>query len=189
LTASTSDDLLAIHRLKRGDIGGLEVLIARYQVKAIRAAFLIVHDEALAEDIVQDTFIRFYQSAGHFDELRRFEPYFMRGVVNASLNALEKESRVVALGSDDSSVIEPMLDRAASVETQVEALQLKQQILSYLSDLPPRQRVAIVQRYYLEMSEQEMADALDAAPGTIKWLLHSARTRLRSLLSSAGGAE
>jgi RNA polymerase sigma-70 factor (ECF subfamily) len=56
--------------------------------------------------------------------------------------------------------------------------------LAALSRLPPRQRAAIVQRYYLELSEQEMAQALDAPQGTVKWLLHAARLRLRELLGS-----
>ena len=53
----------------------------------------------------------------------------------------------------------------------------------------PRQRVAIVQRYYLEMSEKEMTQALDIAPGTVKWLLNAARSRLRTLLNSEGSVE
>ena len=47
----------------------------------------------------------------------------------------------------------------------------------------------IVQRYYLEMSEAEMAQKLDVAPGTIKWLLHTARRRLRELLGSERSAQ
>jgi RNA polymerase sigma-70 factor, ECF subfamily len=47
----------------------------------------------------------------------------------------------------------------------------------------------IVQRYYLEMSEKEMSQALDSPPGTVKWLLNSARARLRSLLGSERTAE
>ena len=46
----------------------------------------------------------------------------------------------------------------------------------------PRQRAVIIQRYYLEMSEKEMSEALDSPRGTVKWLLNTARTRLRSLL-------
>lgn len=176
----------AIRSLKCGDISGLEVLIARYQVKAIRAAFLVVHDEALAEDIVQEAFIRFFQRARYFDDTRPFEPYFMRGVVNAALNAIEKENKTVPIGADDDiTTIETLLGHVALVETQVEQSQLKHQIMGCLSALPPRQRAVIVQRYYLEMSEKEMAAAMDTAPGTIKWLLHTARTRLKSLLGSA----
>ena len=64
------EDLQAIRRLKRGDIGGLECLIARYQEKALRTAFLITNDEPMAEDIVQDVFVRFYERAKCFDESR-----------------------------------------------------------------------------------------------------------------------
>jgi len=85
-------DTTAIRRLKNGDIGGLETLITRYQVKAVRTAFLIVHDEQLAEDIVQDAFIRIYQRIRGFDESRPFEPYLMRSVVNLALNTVRQQS-------------------------------------------------------------------------------------------------
>jgi RNA polymerase sigma-70 factor (ECF subfamily) len=61
--------------------------------------------------------------------------------------------------------------------------------MEVLTELPPRQRAVIVQRYYLEMSEKEMAEALDSPPGTVKWLLNAARARLRSLLGSERMAE
>ena len=66
------DDLTAIRRLKNGDIGGLEGLVCRYQVKAVRAAFLIVRDEQTAEDVVQETFIRIFKHIQRFDESRHF---------------------------------------------------------------------------------------------------------------------
>ncbi|MGB7872888.1 MAG: sigma factor-like helix-turn-helix DNA-binding protein [Anaerolineales bacterium] len=71
----------------------------------------------------------------------------------------------------------------------MEFAQLAGEIIRSLSKLSPRQRAVIVQRYYLEMSEQEMAQALEVAPGTIKWLLHAARARLRDLLGSERSAE
>ena len=182
------DDLQAIRRLKGGDISGLESLVLRYQPKAVHVAFLITHDEGLAQDIVQDTFVRLYQRIRQFDEGRPFEPYLMRSVVNAALNAMRGHARFTSL-DDDASEVENLLDRAASIESQVEVTQLQQEILNALSRLPPRQRAAIVQRYYLEMSEQEMAQALDIAPGTIKWLLNAARARLRRLLGAERSAE
>lgn len=51
-----------------------------------------------------------------------------------------------------------------------------------MQKLSPRQRAVIVQRYFLEMSEKEMAEESDTAAGTVKWLLHAARRNLRSLL-------
>ena len=161
------DDLLAIRRLKRGEIGGLECLIARYQGKALRTAFLITHDEPLAEDVVQDAFVRFYQRVKYFDETRPFEPYFLRSVVNAALNCLEREKKICSFEERDTSELENLLEEAASVEEQVEFNTLKWQIMEVLAELPPRQRAAIVQRYYLEMSEQEMiwAESLEHQKG------------------------
>jgi RNA polymerase sigma-70 factor (ECF subfamily) len=68
------------------------------------------------------------------------------------------------------------------VEEQTEFNALKHEIFEALAALPPRQRAVIIQRYYLEMTEKEMAEALQAPPGTVKWLLNAARARLRSLL-------
>lgn len=184
------DDGQAIRRMRGGDIGGLEILVARYQVKAVRTAFLITHDRQTAEDVVQDAFIRIFLSIRQFDESRPFEPYFMRSVVNAALNAVEKESKGTQVASgEDSGTLENLLARAESLETQVEFTQLKREILDALSTLPPRQRAVIVQRYYLEMSEKEMAEALEVAPGTVKWLLNAARSRLRVMLGSERKAE
>lgn len=183
------DDLQAIRRLKNGDIGGLEFLIARYQAKAVRTAYLVTHDEPMAEDVVQDAFVRFYERIRHFDTQRAFEPYFLRMVVNAALNAVERESRTAAPLDDDAGmrdaglrVLEGLIARADTVEEQVELALLKREIHQALGKLTPRQRVAVVQRYYLDMSEHEMSEALDATPWTVKWLLHSARARLRALL-------
>ncbi len=171
----------AIQRLKHGDMNGLETLVYVFQTKAVRVAFLITQDEPAAEDIVQDTFIRIYQRIRFFDEARPFEPYLMQSVVHAALNAARQDNKVVSL-DDGSSDLEDLLARAVSPESQVESKQLTSEILAALSDLAPRQRAAIVQRYYLQMSEKEMAEALQSAPGTVKWLLNSARTRLRELL-------
>ena len=184
------DDLQAIRRLKDGDIGGLETLIARYQAKAVRTAYLITHHEPMAEDVVQDSFVRFYERVRHFDSSRPFEPYFLCSVVHAALNAVGREKHSVEFhGDTDESGLEGLLAQAVSVEEQVQFTQLKGEILEALGRLSPRQRAAVVQRYYLEMSEKEMAKALEAAPGTVKWLLNAARSRLRALLRSERMAE
>jgi RNA polymerase sigma-70 factor (ECF subfamily) len=137
----------------------------------------------MAEDVVQDTFIRIFQRIRQFDGNRSFEPYFMRCVVNAALNAVQKKTKgTQADPGTNMDELEALLSQAASVEEQVEFVQLKGEILAALDRLSSRQRAAVVQRYYLGMSEKEMADTLEAAPGTVKWLLNAARTRLRELL-------
>jgi RNA polymerase sigma-70 factor, ECF subfamily len=180
---SEMDDLQAIRRLKNGDIGGLEILIACYQTKAVHTAYLVTQHEPMAEDVVQEAFVRFYERVRYFDEARPFEPYFLRSVVNRALNAVEKEHAAASFDEDlESPALQALLARAVSVEAQVEYAQLKTEIAGALERLSPRQRAVVVLRYYLEMSEKEMTETMDIAPGTVKWLLNAARSRLRDLL-------
>lgn len=172
----------AVQRLKRGDIGGLETLVARCQARAVRTAFLILQDEAAAQDVVQDVYLRIYQRIRHFDDSQPFEPYLLKSVVHAALNATRARMKSVPL-EGDLAEIESLLSDGETPEAQAESNQRSQQILAALNKLSPRQRAVIVQRYYLEMSEKEMSESLNAAPGTVKWLLNAARARLREILN------
>lgn len=177
------DEQTAIQRLKQGDISGLEFLVFRYQVKALRTANLITRDLPLAEDIVQDCFLRLPRSISSFDHTRAFEPWFLRSVVNAAVRAAQKKTRIVHANSDESEVwLEKLLGSGQSAEAEVETLEFQQQVLDALQKLSPRQRAVLVQRYFLEWSEKEMVSSLGIAPGTVKWLLNAARNRLRALL-------
>lgn len=178
------DESQAIQRLKRGDIGGLEFLVHRYQLKAVRTAYLITRDPQTAEDVVQDTFLQSYRSIARFDGTRPFEPWFMRSVVNEAVKMAQKAARQVQVGEDvDGSVLAELAAQVESVETQVESIEVQNHIWDAMQKLSPRQRAVIVQRYFLEMSEKEMAEESDTAAGTIKWLLNAARERLRGLLA------
>jgi RNA polymerase sigma-70 factor, ECF subfamily len=178
------DELGAIRRLKAGDIGGLEVLVSLYQVRAVRAAFLITRDPAQAEDAVQEAFLQIYRSIRHFDEQRSFAAWFMRSVGNAALKIAQKSARQAPIEfASDASWWEGLPAEAEPVEGQVENADFQRRLWESMQNLSPRQRLAIVQRYYLELSEKEIAAELEAAPGTVKWLLHAARKNLRALLS------
>ncbi|MBN2547581.1 MAG: hypothetical protein JXB15_00365 [Anaerolineales bacterium] len=72
-----NSDQHAIARLKSGDPGGLETLVHRYQLRAIRTACLIVGKLALAEDIVQSAFLRAADRIHQFDDSRAFEPWLL----------------------------------------------------------------------------------------------------------------
>ena len=181
------DEKQAIQRLKDGDISGLEFLVDCLQMKAVRTAYLITRDIGLAEDVVQDSFLQAYRSINGFDAARPFEPWFMQGVVNASVKMMQKSARQVEVGAehDADELFSQLFERVESVEAQVESIEVQSQIWEAMQKLSPRQRAVIVQRYFLEMSEKEMAAESGAAVGTIKWLLNAARERLRGLLGVA----
>ena len=175
-------DCDAVARLKNGDLTGLEELVTHYQNKAVRVVYLIVQDEPMAEDIVVDTFLRIAGCIQSFNSGELFEPYLMRSLVNAALNATRRQ-QISLDGNEASSKLEKLLTHAESLEDLVEANELRLEIQNAVASLAPRQRVAIVQRYYLGMSEDEMSATLEAPRGTIKWLLNQARHNLGKLLT------
>ena len=176
----------AIARLKRGDVGGLEALVRQYQVRAVRTAYLITRDRALAEDIVQAAFLRAYERIGQFDAGRPFGPWFLRSVVNDAIKVTARRERQVPLEAgvegEKASLTDFLADPGPGPADLVEAAETRQAVWATLGKLPPAQRAAIVQRYYLGLSEAEMANELACPPGTVKWRLHAARKRLRTLL-------
>ena len=177
------DEHQAIQRLKNGDISGLEFLVACHQVKAVRTAYLITRDLGLAEDVVQDSFLQAFRSIRGFDSKRLFEPWFMRSVVNASVRMMQRSAKQVEVGDEaDESLFAELAARVVSVEEQVESIEIQDQIWDAMQKLSPRQRAVIVQRYFLEMSEKEMAEEAGSAVGTVKWMLNAAREKLRGLL-------
>jgi RNA polymerase sigma-70 factor, ECF subfamily len=177
------DDLAAINRLRRGDLKGLAVLVERYQVQAVRTANLITRDRAMAEDVVQSVFVRLARSIDSFDTQRPFAPWFMRSVANAALQAAQRDQRYVAFDDDDMLALnDSFTDPAPSPDAAADARALRDAIGEALAHLSPEQRAVIVLRYYLDMGESEMSDALNTPAGTIKWRLHAARQQLRVLL-------
>lgn len=175
----------AIARMKRGDISGLDSLVKRHQVQALRTAMLITRDKQLAEDVVQNAFIRAYQKIDQFDASKPFAPWFMRSVANAALQAVKKKERTLSLQVEvaDGLTFEDLLeDFDNHPDDQLEAKERQQIIKKALDKLTPEQRMAVVMRYFLDMSEQDMSSALDTPKGTIKWRLHESRKRLRGLL-------
>ena len=177
------DERAAVERLKRGDVGGLETLVDRYHTRAARAAYLIVRDRALAEDVAQGAFVRAYERIGGFDADRPFGPWFMRVVVNDAVEAARRRERIASreVGGAEEALAR-LADPDAGPHERAEAAEVRRRVWLALEELPPLQRAAIVQRYYLGMSEAEMAGIAESPPGTIKRRLHDARKGLSKLL-------
>ena len=181
------DDIAAITLLKQGDLSGLDTLVLRYQVQAVHAAQLIVRDRGLAEDAAQTAFLRIAERVHQFDDTRAFKPWFMRIVVNEALKMVRKEKRIVPLPEDTEKdnvrmLADVLADGEALPEDQVILLESKERVRKALDQLTPEQRAVVVMRYFLEMRESEMVLELERPRSTVKWWLHSARKRLRSLL-------
>src|SRR5436309_13850486 len=149
--------------------GRLDELYRRHAPDAARLAYLITGDRALAEDLVQDAFVRM---VGRYRDLRNpdaFAAYLRRTVVNLSnshFRRLRVERAYVAR--------EGMRPAPAAPE-----LGAREEMWQALLRLPERQRTAIILRYYEDLSESETADAMRCPKGTVKSLVSRGIERLR----------
>lgn len=182
------DDRIAISRIKQGDLTGLETLVQRYQVQAVHAAYLIVYDRALAEDIAQTAFVKVVERIHQFDGERPFGPWFFRIVVNDAIKAAKKQKRQLPLEEFDepmTQLAEWLMDTHLQPERLIEQKQLSESILQAIQCLPPEQRAVVVMRYFLDMSEAELSTKMDRPLSTVKWWLRDARKRLYDLMSNS----
>ena len=177
------DEQHAIQQTKRGDPSALSWLVARYQLKALRAAYLITCERRSAEDAVQDVFLDLPDLLRSFDNHRPLEPWLMRVVVNRALRLLSRDKRLVDPPADltGEEWLEQWTESASSPESLLQQRELEQDLWRHMQALSAEQRAALVARYYLQMSEEEMASLAQVPAGTIKWRLSKARARLRQL--------
>jgi RNA polymerase sigma-70 factor (ECF subfamily) len=180
------EEQVAISRLKQGDLSGLETLVNRYQVQAVRAAYLILYDRSLAEDVVQTAFIKTARRIQQFDDGRPFGPWFFRIVVNDALKLAHKRERSLSLDEhlDDSTaqMAKWLTDPDPNPEKLLEQKETRRVILNAIRSLPPGQRAVIVMKYFFDMRMSDISTKTGRPLSTIKWWLRDARKRLRDLM-------
>src|SRR5215510_437799 len=141
-------------------------LYAAHWRSAYRAAYLVVHDAAAAEDIAQDAFLAAVDALDRFDRRRPFRPWLHRIVVNRAIDWSRTQTLRAEL---------ELHDRAAAASTP----DVGSDIVDAIQKLPPEHRAVIVLRYLLEYTPGEIASMLDLPRGTVN-------SRLRRGLDSLG---
>jgi len=183
------DDQVTISHLKRGDLGGLESLVKRYQARAVHTAYLILHDRSLAEDVVQTAFIKVAEHVRQFDDTRPFAPWFFRIVANDALKVAKQQQRILPLPDEvdepTAHLAEWLVDPGPEPEQVFEREEMRRLILRALRSLPPEQRTVVVMRYFVDMPLSDMVSATNRPLSTIKWWLRDARQRLRRMIHEA----
>jgi RNA polymerase sigma-70 factor (sigma-E family) len=151
---------------------------AQYQ-SLVRMAAMLVGDTATAEEVVQDCFVGMHGAFLRLRDMDKALNYLRRSVVNRARSAMRR--RLVA----DRYVPQPLPDMP-SAEHSALALLERSAVFSALRTLPLRQREAMVLRFYLDLSEEQVAYAMRISRGAVK--AHTARGKvaLRSLLGQPG---
>lgn len=151
-----------------------ELYRAEYQ-SLVRMATMLVGDTATAEEVVQDCFVGMHSAIRRLRETDKAQNYLRRSVVNRARSVMRR--RAVA-----DRYLPPREPDVPSAELGALALLERSAVLSALRTLPVRQREAIVLRFYLDLSEEQVAFAMNISRGAVK--AHTARGKvaLRGLL-------
>jgi len=157
-----------------GVSGRLGELYLEHAPATARFAYLMTGDRALAEDLVQDAFARVIGRLGHLREASAFPAYLRRAVVNLAKNHYRRRS-----------IEQAYLEREGARPSQhitgpdlAAADAMRRALLA----LPERQRAAIALRFYEDLSEEQIAAALECRPGTVRSLVSRGMATLREQL-------
>lgn len=169
-----------VRRLQQSDLDALGELFERYRNRVYRTALVIVRDPAVAEDILQDCFLKVYANAHRIDTERPLAPWLYRVTVNLSYTWLSRgKGKRMSIENVIDRLISPMRHAPDRVTEQSE---MRQKVRKAISDLSIDQRVVVVLYYLNGLSLQDIADILDLPVGTVKSRLYYARENLRGTL-------
>jgi len=185
--ADAPDETLVV-QVARGNSAALEVLDDRYASRVLGISMKIIGEQTLAEDILQETFWRAWQSAATFQpQLGPFTGWLFRIARNLSIDAYRRRNvRPQAIMSTREASSEPVLDEIPDPNTdvaeQAQSILTNRQVRKALDVLPGVQRQVIELAYFYGMTRQEIAEATGEALGTIHTRARLALQKLRGEL-------
>ena len=176
--AAIARDAELIRRVRAGDTGAFDTLIAAYMRAAFQMAYRVVGHREDAEDLLQESFLAAYQYLDSFDVERPFGPWLNRIVLNRGANLRRSRTRRQTEPETEAVSAAPS---ALDESTRTEARELLTRALATLSE---RQRLIVTLFDVDGLTSTEIGERLELAPGTVRWHLHEARRVLRGALSS-----
>lgn len=183
-------DTAIIEKVLDGDSQAYEMLILKYQSKLFATSMNVVKNRELAEDIVQEAFMKGFMKLDSLKNREQFYPWLKRIALNIALNHFEKEKRVMDVESEDDET--SFFENIGSGESP-EELTLKEElhryVRSYVDSLPDKLRVVIVLREVEDMSYEEIADMMNIPLGTVRSRLFNARQIIKDRLINQGLAD
>ena len=169
-----------------GNTQAFDVLVTRYRRAMLTIAQQIVRNPIDAEDVVQDAFLRAFEALPQLSDLNRFGAWLHSITRNRALRYYRSASRY-----QPQEDMEPYLNRSADTSAEdpahiVERELTQQAIRDAIQELPDDFRGVIELYYWAEMPQKRMAEFLSVPLTTVKWRLHKAKERLKTILERRG---
>ena len=168
-----------IRHARHGSEAAWETLVREHQQALFRLAYLMLGDASDAEDVAQEAFVRAFRALDTFDESRPVRPWLLSITANLARNRRRSLGRYLqALTRAGRVEPEPVAMLGERSAEQWEAQTLWQAVRR----LSRSDQEIVYLRYFLDLSEAEVASVLEVAPGTVKSRLHRAMSRLRAIV-------
>lgn len=175
-----SDEAQLVARAKKGDLEAFEKLYEKYKGSIYRTALAITRDKGVAEEILQDSFLRAFRHIDNVYPGAALGPWLHRIAINLSYTWSKKRSRwILSL----EQVVDGLVSASrTSPERTVEQNELQQIVHDAIGELPFQHRATVVLFYLEDFSLQEIAEIMDCPVGTVKSRLYYGREKLREAL-------
>jgi RNA polymerase sigma-70 factor (ECF subfamily) len=187
---SDEDELLA--RLRSGDERAFADLVDRYHASMVRVASTFVPSRAVAEEVVQDTWLGVVRGLPRFEGRSSLKTWIFRILVNRARTTGSREPRSVELDTGDGLAAdrftaqgtwrEPPVVWTDDIEDRLIAPEIAVRIRQVVEELPAAQRQVVTLRDLEGLSSNEVCEMLGISEGNQRVLLHRARTRVRAML-------
>jgi len=190
-----SPDSELLHGLRSGDERAFTVLVERYHEPMLALAASFVPSRAVAEEVVQDTWLAALRGLDAFEGRSSLKTWLFRILVNRARSTGSKEQRSIPVADPEPAVdparfggdgggADPPEHWIEAAERRMEAGKLAGQIRVWIDDLPARQREVVLLRDVEGMSSEDVCAVLALTDGNQRVLLHRGRSRLRQLLEN-----
>ena len=184
-------ELTVIRRVQHGDVEAFELLVAAYEKNVFNVALQMTGNREDAQDMTQEAFIKAYSSLSSFRGDSRFSSWLYRIVANVCLDFKRRQSRrpsasLTVEDDEGESVQLDIADESQSPETLLEQKMTREAVREGLQQLPDEQRQILLLREIQGLSYEEIGEALQLEPGTVKSRIFRARKKLCAFLLADG---
>ena len=188
---SYSDEEI-VDRVKGGEVALYEIIMRRYNQRLYRVARAVLRDDAEAEDVMQDAYVRAYQHLDQFAGRSLFSTWLTRIALHEALSRLRLRNRNQQFddsGRDGESSMNNMVESSPDPEQNASRAELSHLLEEALLGLPEQYRTVVMLRDIEGMSTAETASALDLTEDNVKIRLHRGRAMARGWIVERVGAK
>jgi RNA polymerase sigma-70 factor, ECF subfamily len=187
LAATLDFDAELMVRVKEGDGASFAVLLEKHRSSVIHFLYRMVQNQAVAEELAQEVFLRVYRSRGTYEPTAKFTTWLFRIATHLALNSLRDGRNERLQERLDSDAGEPAARQVSDRRPSVEAVMVNEvrteEIRQAVARLPEKQRAAVLMHKYQEMEYSQIAKILNCSESAVKSLLFRAYETLRARLA------